>query len=197
MGRYFVRGLWCTARCSGDTRVEGRRCSARAYLVLLPVRPVGEGPSGRNSPFSPRWRTAPGAPTLGTAAGMPGLVRLPDGVRRGHRAVHHSVRAGNLKMGLARPSLSSSSTIDRQLDRLDARLRHFISPTAVWAPCRLPAAAHRAPPRRPPCSPLAPDHVSVARPCYDRPVPFLVAGAEPERPIEPSFADPLAPLRSA
>ena len=33
---------------------------------------------------------------------MSGLIRPPSGVRWRHRAVHHSGRAGNLKMGLAR-----------------------------------------------------------------------------------------------
>ena len=53
-------------------------------------------------PYAQRWRTALVAPTLAAAAGMTAVVRLLSGVRRALRALHHSGRAGNLKMGLNR-----------------------------------------------------------------------------------------------
>jgi hypothetical protein len=62
---------------------------------------------GALRPDAQRWRTVPAAPTRGTAAEMYAPARLLSGLRRRHRAVQHSGRAGNLKMGLAEGSLLS------------------------------------------------------------------------------------------
>ena len=56
-------------------------------------------------------------PTLAAAAGMPAMVRLLSGFRRELRALHHSGRADNLKMGLNRAvwcSFSRYGTSDLQ-----------------------------------------------------------------------------------
>jgi len=129
-------------------------------------------------PYAQRWRTVPAAPTRGTAARMYATTRLLSGLRRRHRAVQHSGRAGNLKMGLAEGFLQLSHlwsplTEHEQRSRTLSKVFSFVS----CAPFDRPTPTLRAPARCSSCSPSNTDHKPALQPLSDRAARFLGAGA--------------------